>query len=111
MLMSDLTNSGWEIFADGILIGIAYYRNQDQPWFICNFEPTSAFEAYRPNFDELAEFVNNPSRETAHIDPSVFYENKIEVLNLSLQPFGDVWDGEVFIGQIYDANECWIRPL
>ena len=109
--MSGHNDSGWRIFADDTEIGTAYLYEVDQPWFICKFEPAATFNAYRPIFDEYAALVNNPTPDTAHIDTGEFYEDHIGSLNLRLEPFGDVWQGEIFVGLIYNANECWLLPL
>ena len=37
---------------DGTELGTLLVVSVDQPWFICNFEPRSAFESIRPLFDE-----------------------------------------------------------
>lgn len=109
--MSDSNEGGWRIFVGDTLIGTAYYHHIDQPWYICTFEPTVSFDTYRPIFDEYASLVNSPSPDMAHIDIGEYYESKIGSLNLRLEPFGNVWQGDVYIAQIYDASECWIRPL
>jgi hypothetical protein len=77
------------------------------PFYICSFEPAPAFENYRHIFDEYAALVNTPNPAQLISD---YYEENIEALNLSLIPFGDVWP-KVFVVQIYDANEAWLRPI
>ena len=110
-LMSDDRNSGWKAFAGETLIGTAYFQRADQPWYICRFEPTAAFGKYRPTFDEYATLVNNPTEEDKHIDIGEYYEDNISTLQIRLEPFGNEWDGEVYVAQIYDSKECWIRPV
>ena len=102
---------GWKLYVGDILIGTACYRESDQPWYICDFEPTPEFEKYRPIFDAYATLVNNPHEAPTLIDPAEYYEINIESLNLRLVPFGDVWRGDIFVAQIYGGSEAWLRPL
>jgi hypothetical protein len=34
-------NGGWKIYLDDTLLSTANYVTQDQPWYICDFEPTT----------------------------------------------------------------------
>lgn len=106
--MSKSSRGGWEIFVGDTLIGIANYQYTDQPWFICDFDPTPEFENYQPTFDEYADLVNNPQGKA---DYNEFYELHIESLKLRLVPFGDVWHGETFVAQIYSGSNAWLRPI
>jgi len=107
--MNSDNKNGWKIYADNGLIGTAYYRYSDQPWFVCDFDPTPQFAIFKSLFDKYAHLVNEP-RES-DMDFSEFYEVNIESLNLRLMPFGNVWQGQVYVAQIYDGVEAWLRPL
>lgn len=109
-MLKQYHTDGWRIYVGDVLFGIAYYRESDQPWYICDFEPTTEFETYRPLFDTFAALVNDPLKFQPPVDYFEYYETHIETLNLRLVPFGDVYQGEVFVGQIYNGNEAWLRP-
>ncbi|MBX3062374.1 MAG: hypothetical protein KF726_05330 [Anaerolineae bacterium] len=109
--MVDNRKDGWLLYAGDVLIGTAYFRSQDQPWYICDFEPTSQYETYRHIFDAYAKLVNEPSNEQIGTEPADFYEENIESLNLRLVPFGNEWSGEIYVTQIYNGSEIWLRPV
>ncbi len=102
---------GWQKLINDVVIGIAYFRTVDQPWYICDFEPTATFEKYRAIFDTYATLINNPEDAPTELDPDVYYEMNIENLDMKLFPFGEVWRGAIFVAQIYDGREAWLRPL
>ena len=108
--MKQFHENGWRLYVGDKLIGIAYFRHSDQPFFICDFVPTPEYEAYRSMFNIYAKLVNSPGEIQPSIDPFDYYEENIGRLNIRLAPFGNVWKGDIFVAQIYDGNEAWLRP-
>jgi len=112
--MQEARRDGWRTFLGDTLLGTAYFHTSDQPFYICSFEPTAAFDTHRPIFDEYATLVNNPSAATVQMDSDEFYEANIASLDLRPEPFGNVLDTgytEIYVAQIYDAQEAWLQPI
>lgn len=99
----------WELRKENILIGTLNFRTADQPWFICDFEPTIEFEQFRSAFDAWAKIVNNPEPAEATTDPLIYFEEHIESLGLSIVPIDDATECTNYLLHVYDGKEAWLR--
>ncbi|MBC7809900.1 MAG: hypothetical protein H7175_02065 [Burkholderiales bacterium] len=104
-MMSEGQRRGWELWRENKLIGVLHFRSRDRDWFICDFEPTLAFENYRHLFDKYVELIENPG----DTDYAAFYDEHIRSLDLTLVSFGNISIGKEFILDIFDGNEAWLR--
>ena len=66
-----------ELYRGDILLAVlSNIQLYDWPWYRCNFQPTPAFEQYKPLFDRELELLEDKAWELAY--------EKIEELRLSL---------------------------
>ena len=99
----------WELRKGNVLIGTLYCRKVDQPWFICDFVPTTEYEKYRPAFEDWGNIVNNPRPEQYKTDLDEFYETTIGSLGLSIIPINAAQDINDFLLHIYESQEAWLK--
>ena len=70
-----------ELYRGDILLAVlSNIQLYDYPWYSCDFQPTAAFEQYRPLFDHELELLEG---DGATEEWDIAYE-KIEVLHLTL---------------------------
>jgi hypothetical protein len=51
----------WHLMRGRALLATLTEENVDQPWIICRFEPTAAFEEVRPLLERLVALVDSPT--------------------------------------------------
>jgi hypothetical protein len=77
----------WELWAGSDLLGKLLYTGWDDfPWHGCDFQPTPAFERFRPLFDEYLRLVNKPTSNDPDFED--FYMEHIAALELKFVPIG-----------------------
>ena len=77
----------------------------DQPWFICSFSPTAAFEEVKPLFDRELELLNAGDSEE---DAWEEIMGQIDALKLRLTEAENGNNIEEFLLHIQN-DEAWFR--
>ena len=98
------TQDRWELWQGETLIGTLTIFDQDMFWFSALFEPTAAFEPYRPTFDE-----GNRVRTADDADAWAAWHDKLNGLGLHLVRLRDQAVASEFILYI-DGREAEFRP-
>jgi hypothetical protein len=94
----------WELRHGDVLIGTLNVTEQDMPWYNAQFEPTSAYAAYRPVFEE-----GNNLRSGDDPDAWSTWRKKVDDLGLRLIRLDDQAVASEFILYI-DGNTADFRP-
>lgn len=96
---------GWKLMQQDTLLGVLSIELRDQPLFGCQFEPTPAFDAIKPLFDEELSLVNQ--NRLSEEDWGAAYE-KIDALGLTLVSL----DGREVLNDFLlhiEKNSAWFR--
>ncbi|MFG2951440.1 hypothetical protein [Streptomyces adustus] len=73
--------AAWKLLRNGEIVCTLHYRQVDQPFFVCEVEPSPAWPSVKPFFDELAA-VPRPDRDGFHTAQAL---KKILALQLVLE--------------------------
>ncbi len=89
-------------------LGTLEVVNIDQPWFMCKFEATPAFEQFRPLFDEELRLLEQDRQDDNDWEEWEAAYSRIEELGLcigALDGGNDITDFLVHI----EGEEAWFR--
>lgn len=101
-----MQNYVWELRKGSTLLGTLTWKDQDMPWFICDFVATPEFEPYRDLFEQEARLDDSDH----YVETFEALYAQIGKLNLSLH-INDVFDDEnVYLLHI-DGSKASFRPL
>jgi hypothetical protein len=89
-----------------LLLGTLETTDLDQPWVICKFTPTPAFEAVKPLFDAELELIEGS--DDLEIDAWEMAYSRIDELGLQLVPVNGEPSISEFVLHI-DGSEAWFR--
>ncbi len=85
------------------LVGLLRFAETDFPWVICDFEPTAAFESYRPTFERLNALADEAETNDNLWDEwDVLYQTI--TAELKLVALGNANPIDDFLLNIYDAQ-------
>lgn len=87
------------------LLGTLRQYDSDFPWINCKFEPTEAFQQFKPLFDEELEFMKSEPFDIEEWDAAY---RKIIDLNLRLIDLTDETSITEFLLHI-KGDEAWFR--
>lgn len=99
---------GWKLTRDGTLLGKLTYRELDQPWFLCDFEPTTAFQTVAPLFERELQALETGFAKQGDEDKWEEIFAEISQLGLHLEPLDQ---GELITDFLLhiDGKEAWFR--
>ncbi len=95
----------------GVLLGRMPLREVELFAIHCNFEPTPAFEPYRPLFDEDASLAHQMAEDDAPelMEKADAVLDRIQALNLLVRREGGGVHREILIG--IEGSRADFRPL
>ena len=100
-----MRQEGWRLMQGETWLGTLTLERVNQPCFMTTFEPTDAFEATRPLFDEELRLAEAEDADWESVEPA--YE-RIRNLGLRLQPLHGGDDITDFLLHIR-GHEAWFR--